>query len=167
MNEDYMFEDEDNTSETGSNSSDSSESNERYAYEFDRSYFDIPHSTYTQSAEVRRRPGKGIAIASFVLGVFSMVFFLFGFNLITGLLALILGIFYLLNKGQELRGFAIAGIVTTAISVALFTGSWIHIMGNTKHILTMEQEMLDMFESYYGIDSEQLLYPEEGTDNTF
>ena len=44
---------------------------------------------------------KGLAIAALVLGLVSLVFFLFGLNIFTGLLAIILSIIYLVtHKGK-------------------------------------------------------------------
>ena len=63
--------------------------------------------------------GKGMAIASMVLGIVSLVFFCVWYiSAVAAIVGLVLGIISL--RGDKLgRGMAVAGIVTSAIGLAL------------------------------------------------
>lgn len=62
---------------------------------------------------------SGMAIASLVLGIISVVISCAGYNIITAILAIIFGAIHL-GKRRSRRGMAIAGIVLGIISIALF-----------------------------------------------
>jgi uncharacterized BrkB/YihY/UPF0761 family membrane protein len=69
----------------------------------------------------QKTPSKGMAIASMILGIISLV--APGLNFITGLVAVILGsIAVHQGKGTDWdgRGMAIAGVVTGTISIILY-----------------------------------------------
>ena len=64
------------------------------------------------------KPGQGFAIAGMVLGIASVVPFLWYFSLITGILGIVFGM-VAKNKGNR-TGMATAGIVCGIIGVSLF-----------------------------------------------
>lgn len=61
--------------------------------------------------------GTGFGIASFILGVVSLLMFCVGINWITGILAIIFGIVQLVKHRE--RGLAVAGMITAGISFLL------------------------------------------------
>jgi hypothetical protein len=70
----------------------------------------------------QKTPSKGMAIASMILGIISLA--APGLNLITGLVAIILGSIPLSQgKGTDWdgRGMAMAGVVTGTISIVLYS----------------------------------------------
>ena len=123
MNNDYMFEDEDNI-------------NNSYTY------------SYSYQEPEAPKPRLGTAIASMVLGIIAFVFFLFGLNIPLAILSIILGITFLAKRTKEGRGFAIAGICTAILSIVLFISSWVYIFSNINNILVLEDDVLDMFNYY-------------------
>lgn len=62
--------------------------------------------------------GNGLGIASMVLGILALVFFCGCINIPLAIISIILAIIQLSRRGEG-KGFAIAGIVTSAISVIL------------------------------------------------
>jgi hypothetical protein len=68
-----------------------------------------------------KTPSKGMAIASMILGIISLV--APGLNFVTGLVAIILGSIPLSQgKGTDWdgRGMAMAGVITGTISIILY-----------------------------------------------
>lgn len=62
--------------------------------------------------------GKGLAIASMVLGILSIVLSCTWFGLIAGIVGLILAIVY--NKGNGTCGMSKAGLICSIIGIILF-----------------------------------------------
>ena len=77
---------------------------------------------YTSVQEVyEEKQSIGLAVASFVLGVLSLLIFSLGINLEIGVVAIILGaIFIRRNKGCRGKGLAWLGIGFSILSVGLF-----------------------------------------------
>lgn len=69
---------------------------------------------------VQPQGGKGLAIASMVLGIVSIVFAccLWYISLVTGIVGLILGIVSI-KQNRDGKGMAIAGIIMCAIAIVL------------------------------------------------
>lgn len=133
-----------------------------------------------QRNENARPEGYGLAIASMILGIFSLVFFLFGINFLTAIAGTILGIIFLVTsirtRSSKGRAMAITGIVTSVLSIALFIGSIAYIMHNSDNIIRMfESEFLfnpglqDEFNFEYNFDydiDDNGLDFDTDTDNT-
>ena len=68
-----------------------------------------------------QQPEKtGLAVASLVLGIISVVISCMGVNIILAVIAIILGAVYLSKKQAARRGMAIAGLVLGIVSIAIF-----------------------------------------------
>lgn len=92
--------------------------------------FDQTQYGYNQPAS----SGKGMAIASMVLGLISLVLFCTGINIITAILAIVFGIIHLVKQKQN-HGMAVAGIVTAVVGILAFVTYWlliIHAAGRTS-----------------------------------
>lgn len=83
-------------------------------------YYQTGQTDYYQSSQNQPAPKTGLALASLILGIISLVLSCMGFNIILAIIAIILGAVYLSKKQQERRGMAIAGLVLGIISIALF-----------------------------------------------
>ncbi len=120
MNEDYMFEEE---------------INEQVQPEF-------------TTVEEPKRKSK-LAIISCILGVFSLVFFMSFFNVITAVISIILAIIFLAtSSGKQGKGIAITGILASIISIFLCIVSWSLIFSNINHFEPLYDEILEL----YGLD---------------
>ena len=64
-------------------------------------------------------PSQGFGVASLVLGIVSLVLFCTCVNVLLAVIAIIFGIVQL-AKPQAKKGMAIAGIITSAVSLVLF-----------------------------------------------
>lgn len=62
----------------------------------------------------------GMAVAAFVLGLIAFFTTFFGINIIIGVIGIVLAGVYLSKKQPELRGLAIAGLILSIISIAIF-----------------------------------------------
>lgn len=62
----------------------------------------------------------GMAIAAFVLGLIAFFTTFFGINIVIGIIGIVLAGAYLSKKQPELRGLAIAGLILSIISIAIF-----------------------------------------------
>ncbi len=79
----------------------------------------------------QRPPSKGLGIASLVLGIFSLVFFCSCMNILTGVIAIILGIVQIARFGKFGRAYAVTGIATAALSIILLVVFWTLVFSNT------------------------------------
>lgn len=90
----------------------------------DPSYKDTESRKDTYSDPKNRQPGEapgsGFAVASLILGIISLILFCATINLITAVLGIVFGAIYLSKGYMEKRGMAIAGLVLSIISVALW-----------------------------------------------
>jgi len=68
---------------------------------------------------------NGLATAALVLGILALITTLFFINYIFGIIGLILGIVYLVKKGEKkAKGRAIAGLICTVLSLVISTVIW-------------------------------------------
>lgn len=87
----------------------------------------------------------GMAIASLVLGIISVVISCSGYNFISAILAIIFGAIHL-AKRRSRRGMAIAGIVLGIISIVIFiiaVVALVAVIGTNPDIMHMYNEMLN------------------------
>lgn len=88
---------------------------------------------------------SGMAVASLVLGIISVVISCSGYNFITAILAIIFGAIHL-AKRRSRRGMAIAGIVLGIISIVIFIIAvvvLVAVIGTNPDIMHMYNEMLN------------------------
>lgn len=71
----------------------------------------------------RKGDGKGLGIASMVLGILAVLTFAFCINYILAVIAIVLGIVQIVKN--EKKGMAIVGIVTSVISIILSIVLWV------------------------------------------
>lgn len=69
---------------------------------------------------VDENKGRSFAIASIVLGLLSLVLFCIMYNILSGILAIICGVFYLAKGYRKWKTMAIAGIILGAMPVGAF-----------------------------------------------
>lgn len=123
--------------------------NEQYYYTDDIER-EIKYSRDNRNA---RPDNFGLAIASMILGIISLVFFLFGLNFFTAIVSIILGIIFLVSNARagkiKGRGMAITGIITSVLSITFFIGSIVFIMGNAEHIVEMFESELESNPGFY------------------
>ena len=135
----------------------------------------------TNTFYARKKTGHGPAIWAMVLGAFSMVFFLLGFNIITAIIAIICGIAYLRKYEPDgCRGMAIAGIVTAVMAFVLTFWAYGILMSNDSLGADLYNELYgNSSEGYYfeyDLDEDELLdqfnnsngndFLDYGSDNT-
>ena len=104
------------------------------SYQQDTQWKDVPtQGTYTQgtgstyqqngswqgtSYQQDSKPGNGFGIASMVLGILALVLFCTCLNIPLAILSIVFAIVHLCRKAGS-KGFAIAGIITSVVSVLL------------------------------------------------
>lgn len=76
----------------------------------------VSETVYTQATPQK----TGLAVAALVLGIIALVTSCFGFNIIIGIVGIIFAAVYLAKKQSARRGMAIAGLVLSIISIAVF-----------------------------------------------
>ncbi|SCZ79550.1 DUF4190 domain-containing protein [Pseudobutyrivibrio xylanivorans] len=101
----------------------------------------------------------GLAIASLILGAVSLVFFLFLLNIISAIIAIIMGFIFIgsTKAGAKGRGLAIGGIITAVLSIVLCIGSYVVIFQNADNIGKMFENELQNGDSpfyYYEYNGE-------------
>ena len=90
----------------------------------------------------------GMAVASLVLGVLSLIFFLIGLNLVGAIVSIILGIIFIATRrGKAGKRLAVIGIITSIISIVLFFASMSYMLTNTKGILALENDILSIYDA--------------------
>ncbi len=109
---------------------------------------DIDRELRSPQRNNNSRPDNyGLAIASMILGIISLVFFLFGLNFFTAIVSIILAIIFLASNARSAshkgRGMAITGIVTSVLSMAFFIGSIAFVMQNADNIMDMFQSEIE------------------------
>lgn len=110
-----------------------SQSNAQNAYsqnstqEFNNAYNSYQNTTSQQGYTVVEEPKKGLAIASMVLGIISMIAFCTCINIPLAIIGLILGIVYLAKKEavKPGKGMAIAGVITSALAIICCVVYWV------------------------------------------
>ncbi|MBP5595532.1 MAG: DUF4190 domain-containing protein [Pseudobutyrivibrio sp.] len=120
MNEDYIFEEEDEVN--------------------------APHDSASSDIPVGPpEPKKGMAIAAMVLGIISLELFLLAFNILTGITAIILSVIYLVvYKGKSGKIMAWVGMVTGLLSIVLFIISYSLIASNVDNLIPALSEYYQM-----------------------
>lgn len=73
-----------------------------------------------QPEGIDENKGRAFAIASIVLGLLSLVLFCVMYNILSGILAVICGVFYLAKGYRKWKTMAIAGIILGAMPIAAF-----------------------------------------------
>ena len=73
-----------------------------------------------QQPNMQPKPSDGLAIASMIVGIFSLFSFCFGkgFTIVAGIVGLVLGIIAMSKKQK--KGFALTGIITSAVTIGVF-----------------------------------------------
>ena len=79
----------------------------------------------------QRTPSKGLGVASLVLGIVSLVFFCSCANIVTAIIAIIMGIVQIARFGKYGRAYALGGIITSVISIILLVVFWVVVSSNT------------------------------------
>lgn len=93
---------------------------------------------------MEKKDTQGFGIASMVLGIISLLLFCTCVNWITGILAIVFGILQLV-RGRE-KGFAIAGIITAALSILLAIILYLSVaMGMAQAGISYDE----LYDSYY------------------
>lgn len=77
----------------------------------------VTETVYTKQATPEK---TGLAVAALVLGIIAIVTSCFGFNIIIAIIGIIFAAVYLAKKQSARRGMAIAGLVLSIISIAVF-----------------------------------------------
>ena len=141
MNNDYMFEEEEN---------------DRYQEYQEPEYgYTGPRYSRTEEEYRAKKESMGPAIASLILGILSLIFFLIGINIVAAIIAIVLGIVYLAtSRTKKGKGMAIAGITTAALGIVCCIGAWAFIISNADHIAVLGNDVEGMQEWYdfYGLD---------------
>lgn len=139
MYEDYMFEEDENRGYTGPQYTNAQPEN--------RTVYHRPENKETM----------GLAIASFVLGVLSFIFFLAGINFLSAIASIVMAIIYLISsKDKRGKGFAITGIVTSILGMILCVAAWSFIFSNASNIsaLINDEEGMEKWFEYYEIQGD-------------
>lgn len=160
MNNDYMFEDEDNLKKGSYDGS-------QYEYQ----YYDMNSNQAPKSI--------ALAVFSFAIGVVSLIFFITGLNIVGAIISIVLAIIFLASyKQRRGKAFAITGIVTSVLSICFFFFSWVFILSNAENIaeLANDTEGLQFLYDYYGISEDDVyrdileeyeMYDTPADDNIF
>ncbi len=157
MNEDYMFEDEDKK-DSGNNSY----GNPQYNY----GEYKGPQYSYAGGRPIESEDSVAMAVVSMILGVISLTLFLAGVNFISAIIAIILGIIFLCKRHSKGNAFAITGIVTAALSMALCIAAWSFIYNNADRIISLQNDgdLRQWYQYYYGTDNIDEIFGENPTD---
>ena len=120
-----------------------------------------------------KKMGTGFAVASLILGIASLVLFCSCMNVFTAILAIIFGVIQLVSY-EEGKGMAIAGIVTSALSIVFLvvfwalalTSSGVSDILESDDFLENYQEYLDDdyddFDEDYDFDEDDFFFDEDG-----
>lgn len=96
------------------------------------------------NAAPQKGDSVGFGVASLVLGILSIFLFSCCVNYITALLAIIFGIVQIVKSNK--RGMAIAGLITSVVSILLSVMLWI---GAFSSIGDFDQFYDEIFDEYY------------------
>ena len=154
MNNDYMFEDEDNmdfkSQESGQNQHyDANFAGEQYGQ------YTGPKYSYQDPGYKPESDGLGMAVVSMVLGVGSIMFFILGINIICSIISIILGIVFLAKSSNKLgRIFSITGIITAVLGIVCCIAAWSFIFSNADNIAALadDKDGMEEWYEYYGLD---------------
>ena len=117
---------------------------------------------YMQEA-TRKKEGIGLAVASMVLGIISLVLFCIFLNVILAVLAVVFALVHLISGKKRGRGMAVTGIVTSVASIVLlvlFCNSMIRMISSSGWSIKDIQDGTfyeDMLEELYGDDWQDVI----------
>lgn len=135
------------------------EYHENTAYEqnaYQQGYYG--QNAYQQMYSEPQKPSQAFGIASMVLGIISLVLFCSCLNVPLAIVAVILGVIQLAKAGTG-KGMAIAGIITSCLSIVLLIGFVVMFMLSANFAEAFEQGMQEGLEMYeYNYDE---LFPED------
>ncbi|MBP3262186.1 hypothetical protein [Pseudobutyrivibrio sp.] len=154
MNNDYMFEDEDNMDFKSQESEQNQQNNANFAGEQYGQYTG-PKYSYQDPGYKPESDGLGMAVVSMVLGVGSIMFFILGINIICSIISIILGIVFLAKSSNKLgRIFSITGIITAVLGIVCCIAAWSFIFSNADNIagLADDKDGMEEWYEYYGLD---------------
>ncbi len=107
-----------------------------------------------------RPQNYGLVITALIFGIISLVFFLFGLNIISAIVSVILAIIYLATcHSKKGIGMAVTAIVCSVLSVVLTICSWTIVFTN-PHIDTLFDDFIDQQGDYYLDDNMQDFFNE-------
>lgn len=114
--------------------------NQNYGYNQNNAYGAgyVPVNIYGQEPE--KTESQGFGIASLVLGILAIVFSCTCINIILAILSVIFAIVQIVNSSK--KGMAIAGIITSAVSIVFTAIIWFA-------IFTESADVLEDYDSYY------------------
>lgn len=114
--------------------------NQNYGYNQNNAYGTgyVPVNIYGQEPE--KTESQGFGIASLVLGILAIVFSCTCINIILAILSVIFAIVQMLKSSK--KGMAIAGIITSAVSIIFTAIIWFA-------IFTESADVLKDYDSYY------------------
>lgn len=128
-----------------------------------------PHQSGQPYGPTGKKIGTGFGIASLVLGIISLVLFCTCLNVVTAILAIIFGIIQIVS--YEKKGMAIAGIITSGLSILFCAIFWVAIFGNADFQRMMDdpnsiQDYLEEYMNEQGIDAIPYQFnPSDGNDD--
>lgn len=102
-------------------------------------------------SEIYQPVSKGFGIASFVLGILSLVLYCTCINILLAVLAIIFGILQLVQKDSP-KGMAIAGIVTSGLSILFFIISVVVFLSSTDLEEALDQGIENRIQQKFNID---------------
>ena len=171
MNNDYMFEDEDNMDFKSQESGQNQQNNANFAGEQYGQYTG-PKYSYQDPGYKSESDGLGMAVVSMVLGVGSIMFFILGINIIGSIISIILGIVFLAKSSNKLgRIFSITGIITAVLGIVCCIAAWSFIFSNADNIAALadDKDGMEKWYDYYGIEGfyDDMQPYEDGNDFIF
>ena len=113
--------------------------------------------------EAYQAPGRGFGIASLVLGVISLILFCSCINIVLAVVSIIFGIIQLVQKDAP-KGMAIAGIITSCLSIVLFIIAFVTFMLSTDFQDALEQDYRfnQSLEDYFMRNGEAPQFDDDG-----
>ena len=102
-------------------------------------------------SEIYQPVSKGFGIASLVLGILSLVLYCTCINILLAVLAIIFGILQLVQKDSP-KGMAIAGIVTSCLSILFFIISVVVFLSSTDLEEALDQGIENRIQQKFHID---------------
>lgn len=108
-------------------------------------------------------PSRGFGIASLVLGVISLILFCSCINIILAIVSIIFGIIQLVQKDAP-KGMAVAGIITSCLSIVLFIIAFVTFMLSTdfQDMLEQDYRFNQSLEDYFMRDGEAPQFNDDG-----
>lgn len=123
----------------------------------------IPSGAGSFAQQPYQAPSRGFGIASLVLGVISLILFCSCINIILAIVSIIFGIIQLVQKDAP-KGMAVAGIITSCLSIVLFIIAFVTFMLSTDFQDALEQDYRfnQSLEDYFMRDGEAPQFDDDG-----